>query len=117
MTDIELPEPANPSYAILPTSPDEMMSSDEQPCLESSFMDSLRRVPQLLMECSRQNVLKELRSLCREARVAATAEVTRITVNVDEPVWSGELQEMANFLTGCSVRCLTVVLHSISFGE
>lgn len=92
------------------------MPSDEQPCLETSLMETLSRVPQLLIECGRQHALRELRSICQYARVAATAQITRVTVNVLEPALSKDLVILPRFLQSCTLRCLSMILHSIRSG-
>lgn len=79
---------------------------------EISFMDVFLRVPALLTECTRQLVLKELRSTCKRTRAAATLQITRIVADVGGPLFSHNLRSAPQLLQSCSkLRCLGVVLH------
>lgn len=77
----------------------------------------LRGAPRLLEVCKELGTLHELRSACSESRLLATAEITRLVVDCEQPDISFGLRQLQPLLTFCKLRCLEIALHEDYYGE
>lgn len=77
----------------------------------------LRGAPRLLEVCKELGALHELRSACSESRLLATAEITRLIVDCEQPDISFGLRQLQPLLTFCRLRCLEIALHEDYYGE
>lgn len=77
----------------------------------------LRGAPRLLEVCKEVGSLNELRSVCTESRQLATAEITRLIVDCEQPDISFGLRELLPLLALCKLRCLEIALHEDYYGE
>lgn len=74
-------------------------------------------VPHLMTVCREAQALRELRSLCKEARLLSSGLFTGLTVQLDKPLSAMLSLEFPTMLTGCRLRRLCVVLHMEYYGE
>lgn len=81
------------------------------------LLDLLRKAPRLFEACKEAGALQDIRSTCREGRLMATAEVTRLVVDCEHADISIRLRELLPLLGLCKIRCLDITLHEDFYGE
>lgn len=84
---------------------------------QSRLFDMLTTVPHLTRVCVDQHVLKELRSVCSEARLLSGGLFTGLTVNLDKLMSRVFECGLSSMLSKCQLRRLCVVLNLEYYGE
>lgn len=75
------------------------------------LLATLLTVPHLGIVCINEHLLKELRSVCSEARQWSSGLITGLTMALDKPLNEMHTVELSTLLSGCQLRRLCVLLH------
>lgn len=79
---------------------------------------ALSKVPHLAMACADFNVLKELRSICTEARLLGSGAVTGLTLDLNHGVLKDfNACDLRSMLSTSRLQRIRVILHPDAIGE
>lgn len=89
--------------------------------LKPRLLDTLHRIPHLLNTISSEHLIKELRSICSEARLSAVGLITGLTVDFDDtctgPCSNLQTSTLHTLLKGNTLKRMCVVIHLERHGE
>lgn len=84
---------------------------DEQEDSEPHLLLVLQKVPHLASVCLTQHALKELRSICSDARFQATVHIIDVQVGFGEPSHDLHTPSLSSLIVSGQANRLAVILH------
>lgn len=77
----------------------------------SPLIQLLHHAPQLLRACKAAGVFKQLRSVCQDTNQLATAHITHLTIDLEQPATLPRLLRVLHLAKVCRLQCLHLVIH------